>query len=112
MAFSSACKASEHEFLESRGQPFSGHSSSQLWVPEGGPLYPMEIILVSFVRTAPTLAFTQCERLARSIARFMKISLKPGFILFILRKDTIHIFRLKLSLQPLTSLCFVFYFMT
>ena len=30
----------------SRGQPVSGHSSSQLCVPAGGPLYPSETILV------------------------------------------------------------------
>lgn len=38
MAFSSACKAKEQLPLESLGQPCSGHSSSQLCVPEGGPL--------------------------------------------------------------------------
>ena len=80
MAFSSACKASEQLPRASLAQPVSGHSSSQLWVPAGGPLYPIEIILVSFVRTAPTWALTQCDRLARSAARFIKIVSKLGLL--------------------------------
>jgi hypothetical protein len=79
IAFSSACRASEQLLRESRGQPVSGHSSSQLCVPAGGPLYPIEIIRVSLVSTAPTCALTQCERSARSPARFMKILSKLGF---------------------------------
>ena len=54
MAFSSACNASEQLFLLSQGQPTLGNSSSQLWVPAGGPLSPIEMIRVSLVRTAPT----------------------------------------------------------
>ena len=63
IAFCSACIASEHPPFESRGQPASGHSSSQLCVPDGGPLYPIEIIRVSLVSTAPTWRLIQCDRL-------------------------------------------------
>jgi hypothetical protein len=79
MAFSSACKASEQLPLESRSHPVSGHSSSQLCVPAGGPLYPIEMMRVCLVNTAPTCARTQCERAARSVAKFMYISLNVGF---------------------------------
>src|ERR1700741_5320531 len=65
IAFCSACKAKEQLPLLSRGQPSAGHTSSQLWVPAGGPLYPGEMMRVSLVNTAPTFAFTQCERGAR-----------------------------------------------
>src|SRR5687767_4434794 len=80
MAFCSACSASEQLPLLSRGQPTPGHSMSQLWVPAGGPLYPREMIRVSLVSTAPTCAFTQCERLARLTARSIYISSKEGLL--------------------------------
>src|ERR1051326_571609 len=76
IAFCSACSASEQLPLLSRGQPTPGHSISQLCVPAGGPLYPSEMMRVSLVSTAPTCAFTQCERFARLAARSMYISPK------------------------------------
>src|ERR1700733_8272539 len=81
IAFSSACKASEQLPFESRAQPVVGHSSSQLWVPAGGPLYPIDIMRVSLAKTAPTWALTQCERLARSVARFIKIWSKLNLVI-------------------------------
>src|SRR5690242_4948064 len=84
MAFSSACRASEQLPLESRAQPVWGHSSSQLWVPAGGPLYPIEMMRVSLAKTAPTWALTQWERFARSVARFIKIFSKLGLSIFII----------------------------
>src|SRR6188768_286749 len=71
IAFCSAWIANEQPPFESRGQPTPGHSSSQLCVPEGGPLYPIEIIRVSLVSTAPTCRLMQCERLARFTASSM-----------------------------------------
>src|SRR5688572_18821687 len=69
IAFSSACIAREQLPFRSRAHPVTGHSSSQLLVPDGGPLYPNEMILVSLHKTAPTLIFTQCDLLARFCAR-------------------------------------------
>src|SRR5258707_6697836 len=70
--------ASEQLPLESLGQPCSGHCSSQLWVPLGGPLYPMEIIRVSFVSTAPTCRLMQSERCARLTANSIYMSSTAG----------------------------------
>src|SRR5688500_704806 len=68
IAFCSSRISSELPPLESRGHPVAGHSSSQLCVPEGGPLYPIDMILVSFVSTAPTCRLIQWERVARFTA--------------------------------------------
>src|SRR5690606_14844472 len=78
MAFCSAGIAKEQLPLLSLLQPVAGNSSSQLWVPAGGPLYPMEINRLSLVNTTPTCFFIQCDLLARLTANSIKISSKSG----------------------------------
>src|SRR5690606_615213 len=89
MAFCSACSASEQLPLLSRLHPVSGNSSSQLWVPAGGPLYPIEIMRVSLVRTAPTCFLIQWDLLARFTASSIKISSKSGLLIFFLRSSKV-----------------------
>src|SRR3989344_7015152 len=81
IAFSSAC---EHRQSSSAVPPFANElhrgqpPSLQFFTPRGVPLYPVEIILLSFTITAATFRFTQLLLIATSFAMFMKYSSHEG----------------------------------
>src|SRR3989344_1016548 len=64
--------------LLQRGQP----PSLQLATPRGVPLYPVEIILLSFTINAATFLFTQLLLVAIVFATLMKYSSHPGLSKF------------------------------